>query len=211
MNERLHADYESEKKLSSQKSLYEEFGSLRLARGPFSLLSGLETVNTDVKEWTTAKTENRIITFKGGSGIEDTHDYLSDNGVDLLSKQKFGKDIVMVVPEGSLSMRFIAGITDRDRRNYPILFRLLGEQLRKIHDSGAGLPSGNWLDQFVYHADKKSDDRAKIVFLPPYQTSQEVTDVPGRLVDLLSDTGKLTGTMVTQLKREAYDGWTRTN
>lgn len=194
---------------NSQASLYETFGTLRHIQRPFSLLSESEIFGSDVQEWTTTKKPERIITFRGGTLIEELHDFFEDNNVRVLSKRVFRKDIVLEVPEGAKSMRNVTGFIERDPDNYSILFQLLGEQLRAIHQSGAGFPSGNWVDQFVYHPDSSEEHGARVVFLPPYKSSQLHVDVGAQVYRQLADTTNLKETTITQLMWEVHDGWNR--
>ncbi len=194
---------------SLPESFYETFGTLRPVQRSFSLLSDVETFGSDVKEWTTTKTPERIITFKGGSKIEETHDYLVANGVHLLQKKSLGEDRVLPVPEGARSMRTIAGFIERDPQNYSIVFRLLGGELRAIHESNVGLPSGNWLDQFAYHPDAGEKYGAKVVLLPPYNTHERAVNAMTEIGLQLADTTNLNETTITQLAWEVHDGWNR--
>lgn len=206
MSEYYHNDNESG---SIPVSFFRTYGTLRPIERSLSLLSELETFGSDVREWTSSKTSERIITFKAGTLIEETHDFLSDHGVCVFPKKTLGKDAILSMPHGSKSMRTIAGFIERDPEHYSVIFQLLGSQLRAIHDSGTGLPSGDWLNQFAYYPDPSETYGAKVVFLPPYNTHFSDKSAMAEIGQRLADTTHLNETTITQLAWEVQDGWNR--
>jgi hypothetical protein len=192
-------------------SLYEAFGTLRPVRRPFALISEAEAAGTDVREWTTTRTSERIITFKGGAAIEERHDKLMSNGVSLLAKRSFGRDTVLSVPMGTRNMRTIASFVERDPDHYSVLFRLLGSELRVLYENNLGLPSGSWLDQFTYCPDPLTELGARVVFLPPYGTRDTSPDVMAEIGKQLAHATGLSELMTENLTQEIYDGWERSS
>ena len=192
-----------------KQTLYERFGTLRPVKRPFSVLADAEDSSDNLKEWTAGRTGERLIIFRGESELERHHDYLQAHDVNVFSKELYRKDAVLTLPSGTKSLRFISRLVERDPENYPVVFRLLGEQLRRVSDSGLGLPSGNWLDQFAYQPASHTNEphNAKIVFLPPYHSARETFNVMEQADQQLSDGTGLRSTTITRLKWEIQDGW----
>ncbi len=164
------------------------YGDLYPIEDTFALLTDTDTSDIDVHELYSDRLRERIIVIREGSAVESSHDRLRDSGIDVLEKTHINDKIVLPVPKNTRSIEsLVALIGDAQQEHYDTtqymsVFRLLGQQLRKLHEAGFGAPSGNWLQQFAFYPDRQSDLGARVVFLPPYSLTDEPKALDEQLV-----------------------------
>lgn len=164
------------------------YGELYPIEDTFALLADADTAVIDAHELYSDRLRERIIVLREGSFVEATHDKLKEQGIDVLEKLQINDKIVLPVPKNTRSVEATTALIEdayQEHHNiapYMSVFRLLGQQIGKLRDTGFGTPSGNWLQQFAFSPDRQSDLGARVVFLPPYQ----LTDAPSPIDEKLA-------------------------
>jgi hypothetical protein len=193
---------------SSNASLEQVYGDLLPVRKAFSLLPNYGYPESNLYEYISDKTRRHIITFTDEGGIRPQHRALHRAGVDVLDGAMYDRTAVLEVPHGTKSLRSVANLVERDPDHYAVIFRILGNELRKINDADIGAPSGIWLDQFAYAPDSHSDYGARVVFLPPYNLAENPNnDISTKIGSELLQTGTVTEPTVQKILWEVRNGW----
>jgi|GEM_PF-2360412 hypothetical protein len=194
------------------------YGDLYPIEDTFALLADTDTSIIDAHELYSDRLRERIIVIREGSALESIHDNLQTHGIDVLEKTHINDKIVLPVPKNTRSIESMAALIEDahqehyDTTQYLSVFRMLGQQLCKLHEAGFGTPSGNWLQQFAFSPVRDSPHGARVFFLPPYHLSDELEPPEEQLAEfaefLMSGEAPIrTESLARHIVEEVGYGW----
>lgn len=134
------------------------------------------SVDSSAVEFYSEKMEGHIIMFDEGGNIANMHNKLHDKGVNLFPEITCNHHDILIVPEGARSLSSLLPLITRNIESYKGIFVNFGNSLRKLNDTGYGLPSGgNVFSQFAIATDMDTRSGSSVFFCPPYSIDDKLT------------------------------------
>lgn len=114
---------------------------------------------------------------KGNDDIAE-HDTFVSNGFAVLPSEKTDDGLILLVPDGTQTVRQILKSISYDTERYSPLFTQIGYELGKLSAKGYGLSvleGQTILSSVAFAPTEQSDFGESVFFIPPYTISQGTT------------------------------------
>jgi hypothetical protein len=135
-----------------------------------------ETSNdSSIVEFYSEKLEGHIIMFDEGGNTAHMHNKLHEKGINLFPEISYNHHDILIVPEGARNLSSLLPLITRNIDSYKGIFVNLGNSIRKLNDTGYGLPSGrNVFSQFAIATDMDTRSGSSVFFCPPYSLDDKL-------------------------------------
>jgi hypothetical protein len=116
---------------------------------------------------------SRVISMQAGGEEARFHEELHEERMPVFSAMYRDKELLLLVPEGSRTLRKTLHLIARDMESYGEIFFGLGKALGQLDTSPFGLPevfsSRSILESFAFSHDDQEPFGGKIYLIPPYR------------------------------------------
>lgn len=194
-------------------TLYRICAPITEVSASFRLVPDEQTLHeAEVDEFQSLKLDSHIIMLHADGNIANDHARLQERTTAVFPEIHIGNNLLLIVPEGTRSLRSIVPLLPRDIDNYSDIFDQLGQTLRSLNEAGLGMPDkGKLLHKFAFAPDEQSPSGGRIFLVPPYNLGDlyTVDDILNQLHEELTMTADLSKEQLTQVLGKVQNGWAK--